>query len=153
MDEATTDFSMPIEVRWADLDPNGHVRHSVYYDWGAMVRLTYLEHHGVGVTWMGRTGIGPVLFREEARFMRELRFGDQLRMDLQLAAATPEGRKWKMRHRIFRAGELAATLEVDGAWLDLRARKVTVPPAEMTKAFEALGRSEDFQVLTKAPSP
>jgi len=148
MDDAATDFSVPIEVRWSDLDPNGHVRHSVYYDWGAMVRLTYLERHGVGVAWMGRNAIGPVLFREEARFMRELRFGDQLRMDLRLSAASPDGRKWQMRHRLFRGGELAATLEIDGAWLDLRARKVAVPPAEMGQAFERVSRTEDFQVLT-----
>jgi len=153
MDEAAADFSVPIEVRWADLDPNGHVRHSVYYDWGAQVRLTYLERHGVGVAWMGRNAIGPVLFREEARFLRELRFGDELRMDVQLAAASPDGRKWKMRHRLFRGAELAATLEIDGAWLDLRARKVTVPPAEMVTAVERLGRSEDFAVLTSGQRP
>ena len=64
MSEAPADFSLPLQVRWADLDPNGHVRHSVYYDWGAMARLTYLEKHEVGVTWMGRNGIGPVLFRQ-----------------------------------------------------------------------------------------
>src|SRR5690349_13204881 len=62
MDEAAKDFSIPVDLRWADLDPNGHVRHSVYYDWGAMVRLTYLERHGVGVAWMGQHAIGPVLF-------------------------------------------------------------------------------------------
>ena len=77
-----------------------------------------------------RNAIGPVLFREEARFLRELRFGDQLSIDLRLAAATPEGRKWRMRHQILRGTELAATLELDGAWLDLRARKSAVPPPE-----------------------
>src|SRR5262245_53079099 len=152
MDEAATEFSVPMEVRWADLDPNGHVRHSVYYDWGAQVRLTYLERHGVGVTWMGRNGIGPVLFREEARFRRELRFGDELRMDLQISAASTDGRKWQMRHRLFRGDELAATLEIDGAWLDLRARKVTVPPPEMVAAFDQAARSDDFTVLTSRPA-
>jgi acyl-CoA thioester hydrolase len=153
MSDAAAAFSVPIDVRWADLDPNGHVRHSVYYDWGAMVRITYLEQQGVGVAWMARNGIGPVLFREEAKFMRELRFGDELRMDLRLSAASADGRKWQMRHRIFRGGELAATVELDGAWLDLRARKVAMPPAEMRKAFECLSRTEDFKELTKPASP
>jgi acyl-CoA thioester hydrolase len=156
MDDAATNFSIPIGVRWADLDPNGHVRHSVYYDWGAMVRITYLEQQGVGLTWMARNGIGPVLFREEARFLRELRFGDDLKVDLQLAAASPDGRKWRMRHRVFRGPELTASLELDGAWLDLRARKVAVPPPEMVAAFAHVSHSEDFTVLTSskaAPSP
>jgi acyl-CoA thioester hydrolase len=143
-------FSLPIGVRWADLDPNGHVRHSVYYDWGASARIAYLEREGVGVGWMNRNGIGPVLFREEARFLRELRFGDELVVDLQLAASSVEGRKWRMRHRILRGPEVTATLELDGAWLDLRARKVTAPPAEVVRAFDGLARTDDFAVLTSS---
>src|SRR5207249_2329273 len=139
-----------------DLDPNGHVRHSVFYDWGALARLTFLERQGVGLAWMAGNGIGPVLFREEARFLRELRFGDELHIDVRLAAASPDGRKWRMHHRILRGTEVTATLEVDGAWLDLRARKIVVPPAEMARAFAALGRTEDFAVLPSgkgAPGP
>jgi|SRR5205814_1359552 len=147
MDDAATAFRHPLGVRWADLDPNGHVRHSVYYDWGAQVRITYLERQGVGLAWMTRNGIGPVLFREEARFLRELRFGDELVMDVRLAAASPDGRKWRMQHRLFRGDELTAVLELDGAWLDLKARKIAVPPAEIVRAFDHLGRTEDFAVL------
>jgi acyl-CoA thioester hydrolase len=146
MDQAGA-FTVSIELRWADLDPNGHVRHSVYYDWGAMARINYLERHGLGLDWMTRNGIGPVLFREEARFMRELRFGDPLRIDVQLVAASADGRKWRMRHRILRGEDLAATIEVDGAWLDLRARKIVVPPADLVAGFAHLGRSDDFALL------
>lgn len=154
MDDSRVPFTIPIGVRWADLDPNGHVRHSVYYDWGAMARLAFLEQQGVGVGWMSRNGIGPVLFREEAKFLREIRFGDELQIDVQLAAASADGRKWRMRHRVLRGAELTATLELDGAWLDLRARKIVVPPPEMVRAFEPLGRTEDFGVLpTGAPKP
>src|SRR5436305_7020539 len=100
MENSPPAFSQPIALRWADLDPNGHVRHSVYYDWGAMVRIAYLESKGLGLSWMARNAIGPVLFREEARFLRELRFGDQAIIDVQLAAATADARKWRMRHRL-----------------------------------------------------
>jgi acyl-CoA thioester hydrolase len=141
-------FSQPIIVRWADLDPNGHVRHSVYYDWGAMVRVTYLHQHGVGLAWMTRNAIGPVLFREEARFTREVRFGDDLSIDVQLAAASVDGRKFRMRHRIMRGADLVATIEVDGAWLDLKARKVAAPPPELAAAFADMTRTDDFTELT-----
>jgi acyl-CoA thioester hydrolase len=140
-------FTMPLALRWADLDPNGHVRHSVYYDLGATARITFLEGQGVGLAWMARNGIGPVLFREEARFQRELRLGDQLVIDVRLAAASPDGRKWRMRHRILRGEELTSTIEVDGAWLDLRARKLVVPPEEMVRACDELARTEDFLEL------
>jgi acyl-CoA thioester hydrolase len=153
MDDTRTTFRHPIGLRWADLDPNGHVRHSVYYDWGAMVRVAYLDGKGVGLAWMTRNGIGPVLFREEARFLREIRHGDELVMDLRLSAASPDGRKWKMRHQILRGAELAAVLEVEGAWLDLRARKIVAPPEEMVRAFDDLARTEDFAVLASSKAP
>jgi acyl-CoA thioester hydrolase len=152
MDHAGTTFTLPLAVRWADLDPNGHVRHSVYYDWGAMARISYLDRAGVGPVWMAAHAIGPVMFREEARFLRELRFGDELSVDVQLSASSPDARKWQMRHRVLRRGELAATIELDGAWLDLRARKVVAPPAEMVRAFDQLARAEDFTVLPSRKS-
>jgi acyl-CoA thioester hydrolase len=153
MPESSTAFSLPVGLRWADLDPNGHVRHSVYYDWGAMVRITFLDGRGVGLPWMVANGIGPVLFREEARFLKELRLGDQVKMDLQLAAAAEDGRKWRMRHRLFRGEDLAATVEVDGAWLDLRARKIVTPPADMIRAVAGLSLTDDFIAWpSKAPS-
>jgi acyl-CoA thioester hydrolase len=147
MDQPGAPFTQAIALRWADLDPNGHVRHSVYYDWGAMVRVSFLEGKGVGLAWMARNAIGPVLFREEARFAKELRMGDQLTIDLQLAAASPDGRKWRMRHRIVRGADLAATIEVDGAWLDLRARKIAVPPEDIVRAFADVARTQDFTLL------
>lgn len=146
-------FSQAVGLRWADLDPNGHVRHSVYYDWGAMVRIAYLEGKGVGLDWMARNAIGPVLFREEARFQRELRLGDKVEIDVRLSASSLEGRKWQMRHRILKNGEPAATLEIDGAWLDLRARKIVAPPEDMVRAFAGFARTEDFTVLASGKPP
>ena len=150
-----TTFSQAIALRWADLDPNGHVRHSVYYDWGAMVRIAYLEQQGVGLRWMAANTIGPVLFREEARFLRELRYGDALVIDLQLAGASVDGRKWRMRHRVLRGAEVAAILEVEGAWLDLEARKIVTPPDDLVRAFVDFTRTDDFAVLpsSKAAPP
>lgn len=153
MEPSSIAFRQTIGLRWADLDPNGHVRHSVYYDWGAMVRVAFLESKGVGLAWMAQNAIGPVLFREEARFARELRSGDVMAIDVQLAAASPDGRKWRMRHRVFKDAEVAATLEVDGAWLDLRARKIVVPPEEMVRAFADFSRTDDFTVLTSSKTP
>jgi acyl-CoA thioester hydrolase len=153
MADPTAAFTVPTGVRWADLDPNGHVRHSVYYDWGATARLAYLDSVGVGPAWMVAHGIGPVLFREEARFMRELRFGDELSVDVSLAAASADGRKWRILHRVLRGTEVAATIEVDGAWLDLRARKIVVPPDDIARAFAGARRTDDFVVLPSSKAP
>ncbi len=41
------EFSKLIQIRWSDLDPNFHLRHSVYYDWGAFCRVEFLNEHGL----------------------------------------------------------------------------------------------------------
>ena len=144
----TDPFKQPLIVRWSDLDPNGHVRHSVYYDWGALARISYLSRHGVGLAWMADNALGPVLFREEARFLREVRMGDELTVDFQVAGLSEDGRKWRIRHAIVRgADETVAALEVDGAWLDLRARKIRMPPPELAEALGELPKTADFATL------
>lgn len=143
----STPYLQDITVRWADLDPNGHVRHSVYYDYGAQVRIAYLDSKGLNIKKMFEFQIGPVLFREEARFLKELRFGDKLKMDFQVAGLHETGKRWRIRHHILRGDELCATVEMDGAWLSLRERRVVEPPDMLAAAFNELPRTEDFETL------
>ena len=141
-------FKQKIIVRWADLDPNGHVRHSIYYDYGAQARIAYLQQQGFGIDWMKSNNIGPVLFREEAHFYRELNSGDELTIDVLMSGLSSDHRKWSMRHGIYRGEKLCATLDMDGAWLNLKTRKVEMPPQELKNKFAELARTEDFQVIT-----
>ena len=140
-------FQQRILVRWSDLDPNAHVRHSAYYDYGAQVRIAHLQKCGFSIDWMTRKGIGPILFREEARFYRELKSGDELVVDVRLSGVSADHRKWSMRHRIMRGDELCATIELDGAWLDRNTRRVVPPPKELVERFEAMEHTEDFAVI------
>jgi acyl-CoA thioester hydrolase len=140
-------FTQDLSIRWADLDPNGHVRHSVYYDFGTQARINHLDRAGFGIAWMTRHGIGPVLFREEAHFFRELHLGDALLIDVRLSGLSEDRRKWSMRHQITRGEKLCATLDLDGAWLDLKQRRLTRPPGELLEKFEALPRTEDFRMI------
>ncbi|HLU62280.1 MAG TPA: thioesterase family protein [Gammaproteobacteria bacterium] len=141
-------FEQKITVRWADLDPNGHVRHSAYYDYGAQARVALLEARGLGIGWMTKQMIGPVLFREEARFLRELRMSDVISINVMLGGRSEDNRKWRIVHEIRRGEELCAVVEVEGAWMDLRARKITVPPEELAHAFDDAPKTEDFQLIT-----
>lgn len=140
-------FTQRISVRWSDLDPNGHVRHSVYYDYGAQARVAYLQKHGFGIDWMKENGIGPVLFREEAKFLRELHMSDEITINVLITGLSEDHRKWSMRHEIRRGDELCAILDMDGAWLDLKQRRIAPPPQELVDTFESLQHSEDFRII------
>jgi acyl-CoA thioester hydrolase len=140
-------FQQAVKVRWSDLDPNGHVRHSVYYDYGTFARVAYWQKYGFGPDWMARNNFGPVLFREEALFHRELNSGDELIIDVRLSGLSLDHRKWSMRHRILRGDEVCAMLNMDGAWFDLKTRRVSAPPVDLGARFETLARTEDFRVI------
>jgi acyl-CoA thioester hydrolase len=98
-------YIKPLEIRWSDLDPNFHVRHSVYYDFGAFVRIAFLNEHGLTPAFMLKHQFGPILFREECVFKREIRMGEQLTMDVQLLKARPDHSRWTIQHRIMKNGD------------------------------------------------
>lgn len=143
-------YSKNVEVRWADLDPNFHVRHSVYYDYGASCRIDYMEQHGLTAHFMQLHHFGPILFREECIFRREIRLGDKLSMDVKLLKATRDYGRWTMQHQLVKNdGVLAAIITVDGAWIDTEKRKLTIPPPEARNTFDIMPRNEQFEWVEK----
>jgi acyl-CoA thioester hydrolase len=137
-------FTQP-EIRWSDLDPNFHLRHSVYYDFGAYTRIEFLNQHGITTQVMNEYNIGPILFREECIFKKELRYGDQIKIDLKLAKTTQNNSRWTMMHSIWKNNEtLAAVITIDGAWLDTLKRKLAVPPSLFMQAFDLIPKTENF---------
>jgi acyl-CoA thioester hydrolase len=126
-------------TRWADMDPNGHMRHSAYADYAADQRVVLLAQWGYDVARFAQLRLGPILFREETKFLKEVGIGEEIRVDGRLAAVNADGSRWTIVHTIFKAdGRVAATVTVEGAWLDLDRRKLTVPPAELAAAFETM---------------
>jgi acyl-CoA thioester hydrolase len=123
-------------VRWAELDPNGHMRHSAYADFAADQRVHWLASLGFDVKKFAELRLGPILFREETKYLKEIHGGEAIRVEGRVTAGTPDGSRWTIEHTIYKAdGRLAATVTVDGAWLDLDRRKLTAPPAELAQAM------------------
>jgi acyl-CoA thioester hydrolase len=130
------EFSLDIQLRWSDLDPNDHIRHSVYYDWGAMCRMQYLGLQGLTIAKMHEVKFGLVLLREECIFRKEIRSDDRIRIDLKLVQAQADYSRWSIQHQITKnGGTHCAFIRVDGAWIDLTRRKMAAPPEEIRQAF------------------
>lgn len=138
------------QILWSQVDPNGHLRHSAYYDLTAQMRVNAFEEAGYTINQLLKAGIGPILFREEARFMKEIHLNETVTADLAIANMSPNGRKWSIQHHIYKQdGKLAATVTVDGAWMDLKLRRVTAPPKDLFGAFDKFPKTEDFVWLEK----
>lgn len=141
-------FKKEVQVRWSDLDPNVHLRHSVYYDWGAFCRIAFLDEHKLSAELMQRLQIGPILFREECIFKKEIRLGDKVTISLQVLKAKKDFSRWTIQHTIIKNEEtVAAILTVDGAWLDTAKRKLATPPVEVFNVFSEMPLDENFQWL------
>jgi acyl-CoA thioester hydrolase len=133
-------------LRWADFDANFHLRHSVYYDFAATARLEFMGNGGLSYESMKEHGFGPILFREECLFKREVRPGDQIFINLLVTKLRRDSSRFSFRHEITKEdGTLCAILNIDGAWMDTRLRKLTVPPAFVVAMFQHLPKAEDFQ--------
>jgi acyl-CoA thioester hydrolase len=140
------EFRIPVSLRWADFDPNFHLRHSVYYDFGATARVEFLAAHGISTKLMLEQHFGPILFREEAIFRKEVRPGESLFINVLVTKLRRDSSRFSFRHELTRAdGTICAVMNVDGAWLDTQLRKLTAPPPFVAEAMENAAKSEDFE--------
>src|SRR5205085_10539965 len=137
-------FVLPISLRWPDIDANRHLRHSVYYDFAAAMRMNVLISQGLTSSRLEELHIGPILFREEAIFKREILLEDKLTIDARVTRCSEDFGRLSIQHRIVKEdGTLAAIINVDVAWIDLEKRKLTVPPESVGHVFEQWPKTED----------
>ncbi len=145
-------FSLPIQVRWSDIDQNRHLRHSAYYDYGATVRIACFSDHGLTNLKFEELHIGPIVFREEAIFKREIKFEDKITVDLAVTKASSDYSRWSIRHHMYKQdGTLCAIINLDGAWIDIVKRKLAVPDDFTQSIFQDFPKADDFEpiILTK----
>lgn len=138
-------FEKTIEIRWSDSDPNRHVRHSAYYDYGAFTRIRFFIESGFDSAKMNQLNIGPIIFKEECSFIRELHPDDTITINLLRGDINEDGSRWILHHEIFNSqGIKSAHLTIKGAWMDLIKRKLAIPPIEMKDAFLELPPGEAY---------
>lgn len=144
-----TAFSKQLSFRWSDLDPNFHVRHSAYYDFGAQHRIEILESLGLTMKAFQIHHFGPILFREECVFRRELKLSDLIFMHTTISKMTADASRWTIVHEFKNTeDQVCATITVDGAWMDTQLRKLANPVPQMaTDAMNNIPKAAGFVVI------
>lgn len=141
-------FRERFAVRWSDLDANRHVRNTIFSEFATHTRFRFLESHGFSQGEFEALRFGPVMFREEIRYRRELVFGEEVSVTVEAAGLSEDGSHWLVRQEVSRAdGKQAAVLSIDGAWIHLDSRKLVPPTAELLGIMRGLSRTPDFEVL------
>jgi acyl-CoA thioester hydrolase len=133
------------QVIWSQIDANQHMRHSAYADVAAQARLNMLESLGSMPDKLFELKIGPVLFKEELNYLREVSINDYIKVTCEVISSRADGSRWSFRQELYRGdGIKAAVIIVQGAWIDTVKRKLTALPVELSSLFIAAPRSADY---------
>jgi acyl-CoA thioester hydrolase len=125
------------------------MRHTAYGDYAVDVRFRFLADHGFHLARIREIGMGPVILREENRYLKEVVMGDAITINIKIAGISSDGSHWIFQHEILKTnGKKAAILLVEGGWMDLNRRKLTTPPPEFQVLADEMDRTEDFVELS-----
>jgi acyl-CoA thioester hydrolase len=147
-------YKVEFATKWSDFDPNRHLRHTAYNEYAAEVRIRYFSERNFSIQEFTKHNIGPVLFTEETSFRKEIRLGENITVNIQLAGVSANNERWKLVHEVFNeAGKLSAVIKVYGAWMDLSKRKLTSLPKEAHHLFLNAEKTADYQEIFLKPKP
>ncbi len=136
------------QVIWAQIDANRHMRHSAYADYGAQARSNMLKKTGLSLDMFAAAKIGPILFREELIYLREVKLDDFIKVTVEMTRYNWENSRFSFKHEIFRKdGTLCAVVNADGAWLNLETRKLTALPPEWDKFINQIPQAKDIEIV------
>ncbi len=145
----TQNVFLATQILWSMIDANGHLRHSAYADLAAQARVNVLGALGLA-NEIAALRIGPILFKEELSYLKEVRMNEEVKVTVELSRYRSDGGRYSLVSNIIRSdGALSATVMVEGAWLDLKQRKLCSLPEAMQQAFIKIPKTVDFEIYTK----
>jgi acyl-CoA thioester hydrolase len=143
-----TAFAISTMAGWADMDANGHMANFAYLNKCVDARMGFFKQHGLPVAEFAKRRIGPVVRRDELEYHREVGLHEPITVTLALAGLAPDGSRFRFENEILKGdGRLAARVRSEGGWLDLEARKLIAPPADVLEALRAMPQAAQFETL------
>jgi acyl-CoA thioester hydrolase len=138
---------------WGTMDFNGHLANRSYLDLAADVRMRFFADHGFSPAEFRRLAIGPVVKKDELEYFHEIGLHETVTVTLAALGLSTDGARFVLENEIWsERKERAARVRSTGGWLDLRARKLVVPPPELLLAMQQWPRCADFKELPSLKS-
>lgn len=133
------------QVLWSQIDANRHLRHSAYADFAAQARSNMLHSLGLSLEQFASHKIGPILFREELTYFKEVKLDENIEVTVQITKLDKSNGRFSFQHLVHKQnGVIAAKIIVDGAWLNLETRKLTDIPSEWYTIIHRIPRTDDY---------
>ena len=123
-------FWAEVEVRWGDMDAQGHVNNAVYFTYCETARIKLLRSIGV----QGRSGgaaQGPTLVTTSCDFKQQVRYPTTL--DIGVRVERVGQRSFELSYGMFRQGtdEFVAVARSVNAWVDFAQERAVPLPDEL----------------------
>ena len=124
-------YRLTDNVRYADLDPNGHVNNAVYSTYFETGRVTLMKDKSY---WQLRPGITWIMVRLDIHFRAELRWPGAIEMGLGVAKF---GRtSVSFDQVVFSEGKCVASAQAVTVLIDEKTRKPTPLTEEIVRNFQ-----------------
>lgn len=101
-------YSHPIEVRYGDLDPQGHLNNAKYLTYIEQARINYIRHLGL---WDGGSflDIGIILADAQITYRAPIMFGQDVRVGVRVAKLGNKSLRMEYQIEEGQSGEVFAT--------------------------------------------
>ena len=133
---------------WGTMDFNSQMANTAYLNLAADVRMAFFAEHGFDPGELRKLAVGPVIRKDEVEYFREVGLHETVTVTYAVLAMSADGARFVVENEIWTAnGERAATVRSTGGWLDLRIRKLIVPPPALFAAFAQSPRAPGFVEL------
>ena len=136
------------KFRWSDVDANMHIKNTAYNDMFIQYRMSFLQDNGYGMSEFKKLGIGPMIIHEHLFYIKEVRVDSEVYIDMYLKGNSEDGKYTHLiQHLYNHKGELSCYLDLTLVWLDVRARKIAIPPETMLNALASLEKTDDYKLI------
>jgi acyl-CoA thioester hydrolase len=138
-------FIYEAKIMWCQLDFNMHLRHSAYSDIGTEAILDMLSFIGLTYDYFDKMKIGPVIFKEELNYLKEIKAGEIINVVSTLSKIAFEGAIFSVcQEFILKDGSKAAVIHLEGGLFNTESRTLAIVPQEMLELIRLLPKSESF---------
>ena len=130
-------FTSRIEVRYGDLDPQGHLNNAKYFTYMEQARFHYLAVVGLWTPAQGYEALGQIVAKAECTYLRPVFLGEIVEVSVRTARLGTKS--IDMEYQLTVAGEAVATGRTLQVAYDYTARQsIPVPPdwRDRIAAFE-----------------
>ena len=121
------------------IDYNQHVSETAYYS--ISIRSLQELHEKLGLNSLfWEYNVAPIVFNSRMEFVREMFKDEKMQIKVEFRSKSKGFRKWSRTFEISNgSGKTAAHIVSEGAFFDLKKRKVCSPPTEIICAFKDAG--------------